>query len=971
MKAGGGDMSVNKDRSFAALAFDVIWPAIAMIVLTFISGRFAREFGHTAAVWAGNAFIIVVLLRTEGRRWPVIISAALFGMAAGLLLKGAQLAHILVLPPCNVADIMMCAAGMRWLLGRDIDLTSGRPLVVFLLLGGLIAPAISGAPVAWVMSQEQHSSFFEPFFDSFCSKALGVLVLTPVLLAISPSSLISLVGKGRLWRTVGLFGLLAATLAMVFLQDRFPLLFLVVPVLMLITFQLELIGGALAILITSLVSIWLSVAGHGPAMLVRGGLTDRLLLVQLFLAATTMSVLAVAAILARMRRSLVETEAARASAVESQRLAEMAEDIAGVGHWRLDARTGVLTWSEQIYQIYGLSSADGAPSLEQALEAFHPDDRDLAAAHVEAARRLGKSYAFNLRLIRPDGEVRHVLCRGVAEIGAGGEVRAVLAVFMDMTEAKRTEQVLRESEERFRHLADKSNDIIIQLDNSEIRFISPACLTVLGYRPDELIGKNIGDLMNPDDRVEVRAAFARHRAAGPNAHAVGLQFRCRHKDGHWVWIEGQPKIHFDAEGEIASVQDVLRDISERKAAEIELARAKQAAEAAAVAKSDFLANMSHEIRTPLTAIIGFSGLLEKIDTLPDDARRYVQRIVTGGRSLLAVVNDILDFSKLEANQVELDPQIFEPSAFVEDAVQLVAAQAANKGLELRFELDPELPAQVEADSSRLRQVLLNLLSNAVKFTDKGAVTVAVSYLQAQSQLLVEVIDTGCGIPVDKLDRLFARFSQVDGSVTRRHGGTGLGLAICKNLVELMGGEIGVRTVEGKGSTFRFTIAAPVRENSAALEAAASDGEEGASYKSAHILVVDDLPENRELARCLLEAIGHTVQEAGGGAEAVQAAIDSAFDLILMDLQMPGMDGLTATRAIRETAQMNAMTPILALSANVLAGQIAQCHAAGMNDHIAKPIKIDELISKVTRWINLDEPELDEPDCADELERKVQ
>jgi CheY-like chemotaxis protein len=319
---------------------------------------------------------------------------------------------------------------------------------------------------------------------------------------------------------------------------------------------------------------------------------------------------------------------------------------------------------------------------------------------------------------------------------------------------------------------------------------------------------------------------------------------------------------------------------------------------------------------------------------------------------LAVVNDILDFSKLEAGQLELNQEPYDPAEVLKSALELVAPQAAAKGLDLALDLDPDLPGLVEGDAPRLSQVLLNLLSNAVKFTSAGAVTLSAGYDAGGRRLRVTVADTGSGIPADKLDRLFERFSQVDGSINRRHGGTGLGLAICKNLVALMGGTIEVASIEGEGSTFSFAIAAPPATRPAAKPCAPQSCAEAApTGGSAHILVADDLAENRELVRLMLEAVGHRVSEAASGAEAIEAASARPFDLILMDVQMPGMDGLAATRSIHQGGGPNAATPILALSANVMADQVAQCLVAGMRDHIAKPLQVPDLLSKVAYWLD--------------------
>ena len=659
--------------------------------------------------------------------------------------------------------------------------------------------------------------------------------------------------------------------------------------------------------------------------------------------------------LTRNRRQLAEAAARAEAAVraiqEAHRIALMAEEVAGVGHWRRDARTGVASWSDGVFRVLGLDPAGGVPSIKGLLAVCAAEDRDRVRAWLTHTLSDGAPSTVETRIVRPDGQIRHVLCNGAGECNAAGEMETAFGVFLDVTEARERELALRASEARYRLLADAAPDMISECDlEGTITYMSAASRRILGMEPEALIGCNVFTLLTHGDDADMRAACRALIKSKGRSEVAAIQFRGQHVDGHEVWLESRPKPVIDpASGEVTGFVDIVRDISAHKALEAELKQSALAAEAAVVAKSDFLANMSHEIRTPLTAIVGFSGLLENVEALPADARLYAKRIVAGGRSLLSVVNDILDFSKLEANQVELDPQPFSPAEFVESALALVAAQAANKGLALEMRLDADLPALVEADSARLRQVLLNLLSNAIKFTARGRVTVTAGYHAADGLLRLAVSDTGPGVPADQLERLFQRFSQLDSSISRRHGGTGLGLAICSNLVTLMGGDIKVESVVGAGSTFSFTIAAPVAERIVS-EASERPADEDIPAHPGHILIVDDLAENRELVRTLLRAMGHRTDEASGGAEGVSAAIGARYDLILMDLQMPGMDGLAAAKAIRDTAELNRTTPILALSANVLPDQVAQCLAAGMNDHIAKPIRLEELVAKVTHWI---------------------
>jgi signal transduction histidine kinase/CheY-like chemotaxis protein len=418
-------------------------------------------------------------------------------------------------------------------------------------------------------------------------------------------------------------------------------------------------------------------------------------------------------------------------------------------------------------------------------------------------------------------------------------------------------------------------------------------------------------------------------------------------NGGVLWQRTVAEAVRDVEGNVAGLVGVSQMIDDQKQAELALVAEKEVAQAANRAKSEFLANMSHEIRTPLTSVIGFADLLLKLEGLPPSAETCVQRIANAGHSLLSVINDVLDFSKLEAGQVELDPHPFEPAVRIQEVVDLLATQAAIKGLELDLEFAPDVPAWVEADSTRISQVLINLIGNAIKFTEAGRVSVSVTYQRdGLGQLYVSVADTGVGITEDVRDRLFQRFSQVDGSVTRRYGGTGLGLAICKSLVDLMGGTLGFESEADRGSTFSFSV--PARLTTPAVADLACENE-GLSMRPVHILLVDDVAANRQLVRAMLTPLGHTFEEAENGVEAVNVAMNSRFDLILMDLQMPEMDGMAATRLIRADDGPNRCTPILAFSANVMTEHTEAANAAGMNDHIAKPIRPLELVTKVALW----------------------
>ncbi|MCE2513626.1 MAG: response regulator [Acidobacteria bacterium] len=493
------------------------------------------------------------------------------------------------------------------------------------------------------------------------------------------------------------------------------------------------------------------------------------------------------------------------------------------------------------------------------------------------------------------------------------------------------------------------------VERQEQEWMSPRFKELFGYRDDEIPNTSAWWMENifPEDRAVALENFGRHLADA--SHPYDQIVRYRHRDGSTVWVRCRGLAIRDSRGEAIRLLGCHTDVTALKRAEEDLRRqaadlrdARDAAERASSAKSTFLANVSHEIRTPLNGVIGMAELLRDTD-LDADQREQVSAIRESAEALLEIINDILDFSKIEAGRLVAEPRPFRLRERLGTLVKAFSPRLHGRDVTLTADIAPDAPDALVGDARLLRQVLANLLSNAVKFTERGAITLRVRLREQAGDevtLEFEVGDTGIGIPAEKQRVIFEEFVQADASTTRRYGGTGLGLAIATRLVDALGGEIGLTSEPGAGSTFRIT--ARFGQDADGAAAATPAPEAVVELRPLRILLVEDSVANQRVATGMLQKTRHTVRVASDGAAAVEACAAERFDVVLMDLQMPDMDGYAATRAIRSREQeRNAeRTPIVALTARASRGSEAACLTAGFDGYLLKPYRSRELLEAI-------------------------
>ncbi|MCE9540266.1 MAG: response regulator [Bacteroidetes bacterium] len=655
--------------------------------------------------------------------------------------------------------------------------------------------------------------------------------------------------------------------------------------------------------------------------------------------------------------------------MEQIKLSE-AQQLAHIGNWEWDIEKKCIIWSDELYRIYGLSPHNPNITIEKFHEMVHPDDWWHLKRIVVETKNTHESGDFYYRIVNPDSTVKTIHTRFKVISDITGNAIKMAGTSQDVTENVQKEELMK----LVLAATQSYNSVVIIDKNLKIEWVNEGFTRLTNYTLKDLNGKSISILRGSSGRqiTQQKNIFETILIEKKPVTFENVNYTKNGKE-YWVITTATPIL--GKAGQIERIIAIETDISFRKQIEEELVEANRIAEQSLnkvnrtleeltiakkeleesmKVKSQFMANMSHEIRTPMNAVIGFTDLLLKT-SLTTEQKQYIDAVKTSGKNLLVIINDILDFSKIESGKLEFEKINFRLSQLISTVIELMLPRSVEKNIRLSTKIDPNISDHLIGDPTRLNQILLNLVGNGIKFTNQGEVKI-IAELQSDvngiEELKFSVIDTGIGIPEDKLKTLFKAFTQVSNETTRKYGGTGLGLVIAKQLVELQGGTISVQSKVGEGSTFNFYLKF---KKGNALESSDKGGNENFEIKELvglKVLLVEDNLLNQILAKKVLTDWKMKVDTAENGLIAIDKLQKNDFDIILMDIQMPEMDGYDATHFIREKLHSpKSDIPIIAMTAHALTGEAERCINAGMDDYISKPFDSKVLYYKIVSVVN--------------------
>lgn len=655
---------------------------------------------------------------------------------------------------------------------------------------------------------------------------------------------------------------------------------------------------------------------------------------------------------------------------EQLKLAE-AQKLAKIGSWELNLADRSISWSDELYRIFGIEPLKFKITYRKFLEFVHEEDRIYTENIIAESFRVLKSFDFIFRIVRPDNSVRTLHTKSEIICDQDGKPIRILGTSQDVTDRFHEQEL-----EKLVLAATKSyNSVIISNSSGKIEWVNEGFTKLTGYTLEEVIN-TFGEVLRKgeiDCIVEQQNIFEHILK-----QRKPLTYECKNysKFGKEYWIITTVTPVFGKNGEVERIIAIDTDITLRKKMEEELKQANRIAEHSLIkggkalnelmeaksqleeslkVKEQFLANMSHEIRTPMNAIIGFTNLILKAD-LNEENKQFVNAIKTSGENLLVIINDILDFSKLESGKINFEKIDFSLPPLINTLMELMLPRANEKKINLVSSIDNNVPLNLIGDPTRLNQILINLTGNAIKFTSKGEVKITVTLVtedEQNAELEFSVIDTGIGIKEDKLSEIFESFTQGANDTARKFGGTGLGLTISKQLVENQGGSISVKSKINEGSCFSFRL--KFRKSNKSHKSTdpriQSNEDSEMNLEGVRVLLVEDNLMNQLLAKKILKNWKCIVELAENGLVAVEKASHNDFDIILMDIQMPEMDGYEATTRIRSLPDIKRNVSIIAMTAHAISGEAEKCISLGMDDYISKPFDENNLYNKITGLIN--------------------